>query len=918
LSTGEERIVKRNAKRNGQRWLILATATVAALPPLHAAATTRQWKGGTSNWNTASNWNPSGVPGSGDIANVTGMTTTSQTITYNYTGSAVSLSGLTVDLTGGAGGASEILSMSANSLSVDGFEYVGYNGLGTINQSGGTNTISNAGYSLILGLDSGSTDAYTLSGSGSLSVAGNEQVGGAGSGSFEQNSGQNSAGNVVVGDGSTGTYVLSGTGSLSAGAIFAGGVGTGIFNQSGGTNTIGSNGLYVTFDENNSTGTYNLSSGSLSVNSNENVGYYGSGTFNQSGGTNTLGSSGNLYLGYNSGSTGVYTLSGSGSLLVTGATGEYLGENSSGTFNQSGGTNQSGGLLELGANMGSSGTYNLSGGALSINGDEIVGNYGSGTFNQSGGTNTIGNYLYIGIYTDSSFLLSGGSATVASNVYVGGSPSAAGGAGVLNVTNTGVLNVGGTLTVFNTPGSVVNLEGGTISTSVLNFEQLPSLFNWTSGLLELTNPSGVIFDSSPAALESSLSLNSGMGLYVGGAEYVGFSGTGIINQTGGNNGVSYSSSLLLGYGTGTGTYVLTGTGLLSAGEEEVGGSGAGTFNQSGGTNYSNYGLSIATSPGSTGVYALSGGTLITYYSAYVGGSASGPGGAGVMTVSGSGAFSVAQGITVYNTPGSALNINGGLVSASSLNLLGVYSQTGGAATFGQITGTGQMAISGGTTMLSAGGGTSQVSGLSISGNGVLDLTNNSFIVDYGIGNQSPVAAVASNLQSGYNGGAWNGVGIVSSAVATLNGSQRALTYSIGYADGSDGITGVPSGEIEIMPTLAGDAKLQGNVVFGDFQLLAQYFGQANTSWDEGDFTYNGTTNFGDFQLLAQDFGADSTGLTAGEVASLNSFAAQFNEEIVPNANGAGISLVSVPEPGTAGLLALAGLGVLGRWRRKPH
>jgi hypothetical protein len=34
-----------------------------------------------------------------------------------------------------------------------------------------------------------------------------------------------------------------------------------------------------------------------------------------------------------------------------------------------------------------------------------------------------------------------------------------------------------------------------------------------------------------------------------------------------------------------------------------------------------------------------------------------------------------------------------------------------------------------------------------------------------------------------------------------------------------------------MPRLDGDAKFQGIVVFGDFQLLAQYFGQSGTSWD---------------------------------------------------------------------------------------
>jgi hypothetical protein len=155
-------------------------------------------------------------------------------------------------------------------------------------------------------------------------------------------------------------------------------------------------------------------------------------------------------------------------------------------------------------------------------------------------------------------------------------------------------------------------------------------------------------------------------------------------------------------------------------------------------------------------------------------------------------------------------------------------------------------------------------------------------------------------------------------VAGLNAGQSALIYSIGYADGSDGITGVPPGEIEILPTLAGDAKMQGNVVFGDFQLLSQYFGQLNTTWDEGNFSYGSSTNFGDFQLLSQNFGANASGLTAGEMASLNGFASQFGEEVIAKPDGVGFSLVSVPEPTSIGLMLLAGSGLLTRRRRSKN
>ncbi|HUB24143.1 MAG TPA: PEP-CTERM sorting domain-containing protein, partial [Tepidisphaeraceae bacterium] len=175
----------------------------------------------------------------------------------------------------------------------------------------------------------------------------------------------------------------------------------------------------------------------------------------------------------------------------------------------------------------------------------------------------------------------------------------------------------------------------------------------------------------------------------------------------------------------------------------------------------------------------------------------------------------------------------------------------------------------------------------------------------------------SYLTTGYNGGRWNGPGIDSSAVASLNASQSALVYSVGFADGADGLTSVPSGEIEIMPTLAGDAKLQGNVVFGDFQVLAEYFG-ASGGWDEGNFTYGPTIDFCDFQLLAQNFGADSTALTGGELASLNNFAAQFGDKLLPDANGVGFESVSVPEPASAAILTLSAAGMSSRRRRRPR
>jgi fibronectin-binding autotransporter adhesin len=234
---------------------------------------------------------------------------------------------------------------------------------------------------------------------------------------------------------------------------------------------------------------------------------------------------------------------------------------------------------------------------------------------------------------------------------------------------------------------------------------------------------------------------------------------------------------------------------------------------------------------------------------------------------------------------------------------------------GNISGTGALVIganSSATLQLTPSTGASSVGSLTIYTGSSLDLTNNSLTINYGSG-ADPIATIQSYLADGYAGG-WTSGELQSSAVASLNASQSKLIYDVGYADGADGITGIPSGEIEILPTLAGDAKMQGDVVFGDFQLLSQYFGQSGTTWDEGDFTYDGTTNFGDFQLLSQNFGQSASGLTSGEIASINGFASQFGEAFVPS--GSGYSLVSVPEPASVGLLVAAGLGLMSRRRRR--
>jgi hypothetical protein len=186
--------------------------------------------------------------------------------------------------------------------------------------------------------------------------------------------------------------------------------------------------------------------------------------------------------------------------------------------------------------------------------------------------------------------------------------------------------------------------------------------------------------------------------------------------------------------------------------------------------------------------------------------------------------------------------------------------------------------------------------------GTLNLQNNTVIINYGSG-ADPISAIAAEIKTGYAGGTWTGAGIMST------NAQSNSSYGIGYADAADpgNPAGLASGQIEVMYTLLGDANLDHKVNGSDFTLMAANFNDSVTNgWDKGDFNYSGTVNGDDFVLLAENFNqfASQSSVDAADLAALNAFAA---------ANG--ISLTSVPEPASLGLLVVATIGVLGRRRR---
>ena len=173
--------------------LAAAVFSIQCLPAI-APATTRAWNAGTGSWSVASNWNPNGIPAALDTLNITETDGVSRTITYDYTGSNVTLTALTITLTNFTGTNNTTFSMPANILTVTN-EYVGNsgagsNGTGAFLQSGGNNT---ATASLYLGFNPSDQGYYTLSGNSTLNVTTNEYVGYGGFGNFTQ-----AGGNVSI------------------------------------------------------------------------------------------------------------------------------------------------------------------------------------------------------------------------------------------------------------------------------------------------------------------------------------------------------------------------------------------------------------------------------------------------------------------------------------------------------------------------------------------------------------------------------------------------------------------------------------------------------------------------------------------------------------------------------------------------
>ncbi len=475
-------------------------------------------------------------------------------------------------------------------------------------------------------------------------------------------------------------------------------------------------------------------SGNLSVNY-VYVGENGQGAFTNFG---TIAASSVFFLGNDPGSSGTFN-NNAGTMNMGNFGAEFIGNFGNGTFNNNNGTNVFGTALYLGANTGQ-GTYTFAGGSISGSGPEYIGYSAAGTFMQTArGSNVVGGEVDIGYNPGSSGAYTiganGGNLTVnGAGIYVGGSSAGAGGTGTLTVGQGATVNVfSGTIKVYPGAANSVVLNGGTLNVESLNFAS-PSQFHWNSGTVNLQ--AGFFVDSvSPFAnlTGGTLTLQAGQILTSISNAVVGYTGTGLVNQSGGTNSSTGGGMLLGSQPNSVGTYNLSGgslalaggtivgfavgsvgtitqsggtnvigtsiffgdsptlsmgslpgamgtytlsAGSLTDGGEFIGVGGTGVFNQSGGTNNIPFGngLSIASNAGGTGTYTISGGIANVAGNVYVGGTNSGAGGTGALVVnetSGNSLLTIGGTLTVY--PGSTLSLSFGEIQAGALDLGGNYS-----------------------------------------------------------------------------------------------------------------------------------------------------------------------------------------------------------------------------------------------------
>jgi hypothetical protein len=376
-----------------------------------------------------------------------------------------------------------------------------------------------------------------------------------------------------------------------------------------------------------------------------------------------------------------------------------------------------------------------------------------------------------------------------------------------------------------------------------------------------------------------------------------YGGFGAVNQNDGT--VSITQLLRVGdrhktnvIFPGTGRYNLSGVGVLNVNKLEVGyGGDQGQYACEGEFNLGEHAvlnIGLGADPkiggrGMDGVFNQTGGTLnspqrIISIGEY--------GGSGIYNYSG-GLVNAAGFVFSTQSSGGVINyLNGPDLTTGQLQLLG-----------------------GGRVQLSPGNDkTLRTTVLFVRDNsGVIDLSDNAMTIG-GVVQPELGQTLRTILTRGYNGGGWNGTGMMSSAARDDAEHRTAL----GHAFVSDVLQDhggiytfrgqeVPGTYQIVKYTYYGDADLDGQVDISDLGRMASNW-QTSGVWSNGDFDYNGIVDVNDLGLLAANW---QRGVGSPLGPSFSQAMAQV-----------GLPTSSVPEPSICALLFGATLSLLKRRDRR--
>jgi endonuclease I len=198
--------------------------------------------------------------------------------------------------------------------------------------------------------------------------------------------------------------------------------------------------------------------------------------------------------------------------------------------------------------------------------------------------------------------------------------------------------------------------------------------------------------------------------------------------------------------------------------------------------------------------------------------------------------------------------------------------------------------------------------LNVAPGGRIDVKDNDLIVNNGSAGSATAgvySGVQGEVQRGFNGGVWNGNGIVTSMPDAAGG---LTSIGVGTAEQVKGIgptdtdtwngQTVTGTDVLAMYTYAGDANLDGQITGDDYSAIDFAIQVPGTDgWSNGDFNYDGGITGDDYSAI--DFNLLAQGAPLGSAGAVTSAA----------------SVVAVPEPASLALIGLAAPLLARRKRR---